>query len=418
MSDQVPQSSAPSEAPARDAVEESWTQRLVREMTSGSILLTILSVVLALAIGAVLIAISDPDVQEAAAYFFAQPTDTFQAAWESVSGAYSAMFSGSIIDFGEYSVSRALRPFGETLTNSIPLIAAGLSVALAFRTGLFNIGAEGQIILGAIFAAYVGFAWDLPIGIHLLLGVLAGMLGGAIWGGIAGILKARTGAHEVITTIMLNYIARFLILFLLTTSVFQRPGASNPISPPIDESAQLPRLLGSGTRLHLGFILVLLAAVFVWWLLSRSTLGFQFRAVGANPHAARTAGMSVERSYTTVMLIAGALAGLAGVSQVLGTERVLTTGISSGFGFDAITVALLGRATPAGTVAAGILFGALRAGGVRMQAGTGTPIDIILVVQSLIVLFIAAPPLVRAIFRIKVTAVKSPVADLQKGWNA
>jgi general nucleoside transport system permease protein len=418
MSDQGTQPPAPSEAPPRDAVEESWTRRLIREMTSGSVMLTILSVVLALAIGAVLIAISDPDVQEAAAYFFAQPSDTFQAAWESVSSAYSAMFSGSIIDFGEYSVSRALRPFGETLTNSIPLIAAGLSVALAFRTGLFNIGAEGQIILGAIFAAYVGFAWDLPIGIHLLLGVLAGMLGGAIWGGIAGILKARTGAHEVITTIMLNYIARFLILFLLTTSVFQRPGASNPISPPIDESAQLPRLLGSGTRLHLGFILVLLAAVFVWWLLSRSTLGFQFRAVGANPHAARTAGMSVERSYTTVMLIAGALAGLAGVSQVLGTERVLTTGISSGFGFDAITVALLGRATPAGTVAAGILFGALRAGGVRMQAGTGTPIDIILVVQSLIVLFIAAPPLVRAIFRIKVAAVKSPVADLQKGWNA
>jgi general nucleoside transport system permease protein len=163
---------------------------------------------------------------------------------------------------------------------------------------------------------------------------------------------------------------------------------------------------------------VLLAGLFVWWLLSRSTIGFQFRAVGANPHAARTAGMSVERSYTTVMLIAGALAGLAGVSQVLGTERVLTTGISSEFGFDAITVALLGRATPGGTVAAGILFGALRAGGVRMQAGTGTPIDIILVVQSLIVLFIAAPPLVRAIFRIKVTVAKSPVADLQKGWNA
>ena len=418
MSDraQPPPASAETAPPA--PVEETWSRRLVREMTSGSVLLTVLSVVLALAIGAVLIAVSDPDVQDAASYFFAQPTDTFQAAWESVSGAYGAMFSGSIIDFGEYSVGRALRPFGETLTNSIPLIAAGLSVALAFRTGLFNIGAEGQIILGAVFAAYVGFAWDLPIGIHLVLGVLAGMLGGAIWGGIAGILKARTGAHEVITTIMLNYIAQFLILFLLTTSVFQRPGASNPISPPIDESAQLPRLLGSATRLHLGFVLVLLAALFVWWLLSRSTIGFQFRAVGANPHAARTAGMSVERSYTTVMLIAGALAGLAGVSQVLGTERVLTTGISSEFGFDAITVALLGRATPGGTVAAGILFGALRAGGVRMQAGTGTPIDIILVVQSLIVLFIAAPPLVRAIFRIKVTVAKSPVADLQKGWNA
>jgi len=404
--------------PSPDDTSEVWSRRLVRELTGGTALLTILSVVLALAIGGILIAISDPDVQDAWSYFFSQPGDTFSAAWDSVSSAYSAMFSGAIVDFNEYNIGRALRPLGETLTNATPLIAAGLSVALAFRAGLFNIGAEGQIIFGAILAAYVGFAWDLPVGIHLVLGVLAGMLGGAIWGGIVGVLKARTGAHEVITTIMLNYVARFLLLYLLTTSLFQRPGASNPISPPIVESAQLPRLLGSGSRLHLGFVVVLLAALFVWWLLSRSTAGFQFRAVGANPHAARTAGMSVERSYTSVMLIAGALAGLAGVSQVLGTERVLTTGISSGFGFDAITVALLGRASPWGTVAAGLLFGALRAGGVTMQAGTGTPIDIVLVVQSLIVLFIAAPPLVRAIFRIRVAGVESPVSDLQKGWNA
>jgi general nucleoside transport system permease protein len=398
--------------------DEVWTRRFVRELTRGSALLTVLSVVLALLLGAVLIAVSDPDVQDTASYLFSRPGDTFSAAWDSVSSAYSAMFRGSIINLSEYNIGRALRPMGETLTIATPLIAAGLSVALAFRTGLFNIGAEGQIIVGAILAAYVGFTWDLPLAIHLILGVLAGMIGGAIWGGIAGLLKARTGAHEVITTIMLNYVARFLILYLLTTSLFQRPGASNPISPPIVESAQLPRLLGSSSRLHLGFILVLLAAVFVWWLLSRSTIGFQFRAVGANPHAARTAGMSVERSYTFVMLIAGALAGLAGVAQVLGTERVLTTGISSGFGFDAITVALLGRASPWGTVAAGILFGALRAGGVTMQAGTGTPIDIVLVVQSLVVLFIAAPPLVRAIFRIRVAGPGGPVGELSKGWNA
>ena len=398
-------------------LEEAWGRQFVRELTGGTALLTVLSVLLALLLGAVLIAVSDPRVQDAGAYFFSRPGDTFSAAWESVSNAYSAMFRGSIIDFTEYSIGRALRPLGETLTNATPLIAAGLSVALAFRTGLFNIGAEGQIIVGAILAAYVGFTWDLPIAVHLLLGVLAGMLGGAIWGGIAGFVKAKTGAHEVITTIMLNYVARFLILYLLTTSLFQRPGASNPISPPIVESAQLPRLLGASSRLHLGFILVLLAAVFVWWLLSRSTVGFQFRAVGANPHAARTAGMSVERSYTNVMLIAGALAGLAGVAQVLGTERVLTTGISSGFGFDAITVALLGRASPWGTVAAGTLFGALRAGGVTMQAGTGTPIDIVLVVQSLVVLFIAAPPLVRSVFRIRVAGVGSPVGELSKGWK-
>ncbi|TMZ31349.1 ABC transporter permease, partial [Klebsiella pneumoniae] len=166
--------------------------------------------------------------------------------------AYAALFTGSIIDFGEYTIGRALRPFAETLTNAAPLIAAGLGFGLAFRAGLFNIGGEGQIIVGAIFAGYVGFGMDLPIGIHLVLGVLAGLVGGALWGGIVGVLKARTGAHEVIVTIMLNYVARFLIAFLLTTSVFQRAGASNPVSPVVQDSGRLPVLFDS-TRLHLGF---------------------------------------------------------------------------------------------------------------------------------------------------------------------
>ena len=383
----------------------------------GNVLISLLSVVLALLIGAVLIAVSDPDVRAAASYFFSRPGDTLSAIWDSTAGAYAALFNGSVVDVSEYTVGRALRPSFETLLNATPLIAGGLSVALAFRAGLFNIGAEGQIIVAGIFAAYVGFAWNLPVGLHVLVGIVAGMVGGALWGGIAGYLKARTGAHEVITTIMLNYVARFLLAYLLSTVAFQRPGRSDPISPIVADSAQLPRLLTTGQRLHAGLLLVLLAAVFVWWLLGRSTIGFRFRAVGANAHAARTAGISVERSYTSVMLIAGALAGLAGVSQVLGTERVLTTGVSSGFGFDAITVALLGRNTPLGTVLAGLLFGALRAGGVAMQAQTGTPIDIVLVLQSLIVLFIAAPPLVRSVFRIKSKAGTS-VGQLSKGWNA
>lgn len=404
------------EAPGEPPPAESWSQRFIRELTTGSAMVTFLAVVLALAIGAVLIAVSDPEVQERAGYFFSRPSDTLSAAWESVSDAYAALFTGSIIDFGEYTIGRALRPFAETLTNAAPLIAAGLGFGLAFRAGLFNIGGEGQIIVGAIFAGYVGFGMDLPIGIHLVLGVLAGLVGGALWGGIVGVLKARTGAHEVIVTIMLNYVARFLIAFLLTTSVFQRAGASNPVSPVVQDSGRLPVLFDS-TRLHLGFIIVLLAAAFVWWLLSRSTIGFELRAVGANPHAARTAGMSVSRAYILVMLIAGSLSGLAGVMQVLGTERYLTTGISAGLGFDAITVALLGRTNPWGTVAAGLLFGALRAGGVTMQAGTGTPIDIILVIQSLIVLFIAAPPLVRAVFRVKVRDM-GPAPETSKGWGA
>ena len=236
--------------------------------------------------------------------------------------------------------------------------------------------------------------------LHLLLCVIGAALGGALWAGIAGVLKARTGAHEVIVTIMLNNIAIYLVAYLLSLDAFQRPGSNNPVSPPIPDSAAYPLLLGSGYRLHAGFLVAIAAAVFTWWLMERSTIGFRFRAVGSNPHAARTAGISVNATYVWVMLTAGAFAGLAGSAQVLGTERVLTAGVAASYGFDAITVALLGRSKPLGTVLAGILFGALRAGGVVMQARTGTPIDIVLVVQSLIVLFIAAPPLVRAVFRL------------------
>lgn len=404
----------PAPAPPEAQQRSTAGQRFWRELATGSAMVTVLSVVLALFIGALLIIVSDPGVQDAASYFFSQPGDTFSAAWQSVSSAYAALFQGSLINFQEYSIGRALRPFAETLTYATPLIAAGLAVALPFRAGLFNIGAEGQIILGAIFAGYVGFAIDLPIVVHVAAAVAAGMLGGAIWAGIAGVLKAKTGAHEVIVTIMLNNIARFLIVYLLATTVFQRPGRADPISPFVYESAELPRFF-EATRLHVGFLLAILAAVFVWWLLERSTLGFRLRAVGYNPNAANTAGMSVTGTYVAVFLIAGALAGLAGASLALGTERHLTPGISGGLGFDAITVALLGRSNPWGTIAAGILFGALRAGGVTMQARTGTPIDIVLVVQALIVLFIAAPPLVRAIFRIKVRA-PEPVTTAAKGW--
>lgn len=388
----------------------------MQELTRGNVLVTLLSVVLALLIGAVLIAASDPRVREPAGFFFARPGDTLSAIWTSVSQAYVALFEGSIINFGADTLGAAVRPLTETLTNATPLIAAGLAVAIAFRGGLFNIGAEGQIILGATFAGYIGFAVHLPPVIHLAVAVAGGLVGGAIWGGIVGLLKARTGAHEVIVTIMLNNIAAFLLLYLLGTAAFQRPGRQDPISPFVDGTATLPRLVPD-SRLHLGFVLAIAAAVVLWWVLERSTVGFRLRAVGQNPNAARTAGMSVGRTYVAVFLMAGALAGLAGATQVLGTQRFLNSGISGGLGFDAITVALLGRSSPWGTVAAGLLFGALRAGGVTMQARTGTPVDLTLVIQALVVLFVAAPPLIRAIFRIRVREEAGPVVTATKGWQ-
>ncbi|TFD91500.1 ABC transporter permease [Cryobacterium serini] len=365
-------------------------------------MISVLAVVLALVVGAVLIAFTNDRVQETAGYFFSRPTDLVGAVWEAVAGAYSALFQGSIYNFRAPNFFNAIRPLTETLTFATPLIAAGLGVGLAFRVGMFNIGGRGQMLIAAGAAGWVAFAVELPAGIHLIVAIVAGLLGGALWGGIVGLLKARTGAHEVIVTIMLNFVALYLIQFLLRTpGALQAPGSNNPKTPPMAATAVFPELFGPRYNLHAGFLTVIAATIFVWWLLSRSNLGFQFRAVGQNPSAARVAGINVKNVYLYAMAISGALVGLAGINQVLGTVTTgFGAGIDAGIGFDAITVALLGRSKPWGIFAAGILFGAFKAGGFAMQAAEGVPIDIVVVVQALIVLFIAAPPLVRAIFHL------------------
>jgi ABC-type uncharacterized transport system permease subunit len=386
------------QAPQRDPRE------LLRSISSANVTISVLAIVVSLLIGGVLIAFADEDVRAASSYFFARPTDLLAESVESVRAAYSALLRGSIVNWRADSLASAIRPLTNSMVFATPLILAGLGIAVAFRAGLFNIGAQGQIIVGAIVAAYLGFAFDLPPGLHLLVAVLGGALGGAIWGGIPGVLKARFGANEVIVTIMLNYIAIYLISYTLKQPTFN-PGRSGQRSPAVAEDATYPQLIpewlfGTSYRLHWGFVVALLAVAAVWWLLERSTVGFELRAAGANPHAARTAGMSVGAVTVVTMVIAGALSGLAATAQVNGTEGSLTAGVAASYGFDAITVALLGRSRPLGTLVAGLLFGALKAGGFLMQAETQTPIDIILVVQSVIVLLIAAPPLIRAIFRL------------------
>ncbi|CAM3662953.1 ABC transporter permease [Micrococcus flavus] len=371
-----------------------------RRIVSGNGMVTLLAVLLSLIISAVLIVLTDEDVQESAGYLLARPADALRAAWEAVSGAYAALFRGSILNYRADTAADMFRPLTETLTVATPLIIVSLGVAIAFRAGLFNIGAQGQFIFGAMFATWFGVHLDLPFGVHLLLVMAMAILGGVLWGGVVGVLKAWTGAHEVILTIMLNYVAVNLLAYLLNTPVLRRAGTTNPVSDFLPATAMFPKLLGDGFRLHAGFLVALLATAFAWWLMSRSTLGFRLRAVGANPDAARTAGMSVKGTYVAAMALSGGLAGLAGMAHVSGTEGSLNTSVAGSFGFDAITVALLGRSHPVGVLFAGLLFGALRAGGVTMQTETGVPIDIVLVVQSMIVLFIAAPPLVRAIFRL------------------
>jgi simple sugar transport system permease protein len=375
---------------------------VLRDITSGNALVAVLGVLLAIAVGSLLIAFTDERVLGTLDYVFARPGDFFQASWDAVWGAYTALFRGSVYNNRVDTFATGIRPLTETCKFAAPLIAAGLGVGLAFRAGMFNIGGRGQMLLAGAASGWVGYQLDLPWVLHLTLAIVAGMLAGALWGGLAGLLKARTGAHEVIVTIMLNYVAFYLLFFALSKqSLLQAPGSFNPKSLPMRESATLPKLLGDQFNLHLGFLLALVAVGFAWWLLNRSAFGFRLRAVGLNPTAARASGINVGRTYTVVMLIAGALVGLAGANQVLGTVTSgVTVELDAGIGFDAITVALLGRSRPLGILGAGLLFGAFKAGGFAMQASQDIPVDIVLVVQSLIVLFLAAPPLIRAIFRL------------------
>ncbi len=358
-----------------------------------AMLVPVLALLTALIVGAFIIAVSDLDLL---ALWTSNPGEALAGTWSKISGAYSAMFRGA---FGD------LQGWSETLTLAAPLILAGLSVAVGFKAGLFNIGAEGQMVIGGLTAVIIGFSFDIPAVVHIPLSILGGFVGGFIWGAIPGLLRAKTGAHEVITTIMLNFVALNLLTYLLKSSMIQQPGRDDARSKLIQETARLPRLLSflddPRLRVHLGILLALAAAGAVYWMLFKTTLGFEIRAVGANPDASRYAGMNVLWLYVAAMGIAGGLAGLAGVNPTLGLQYRATPGFSAAIGFDAIALALLGRSHPLGVVFAGILFGALRSGGQEMQAATGISIDLVLVVGALIVIFIAAPALIRSIYRVK-----------------
>ncbi|MEK9853818.1 MAG: ABC transporter permease [Rhodobiaceae bacterium] len=296
----------------------------------------------------------------------------------------------------------SLHAISETLTAAIPLVLAGLGIGLAFRAGLFNIGAEGQMVVGGLAAAIASFSvTGLSIWLHLPLVLLVGLAIGAVYAAIAGLLKAATGAHEVISTIMLNLISIRLLDYMLRQPFIQKEGRSDPISKAVLESAELPRILeflDGNLRLHAGLFIMLAAVAVIYWLLFRSKLGFAFRISGENPGAARYAGIRAGLTIVMAMAIAGALAGLAGAIQVSGVLGRATPGFTAGIGFDAIAVALLGRSHPVGILLAGLLFGALEAGGRQMQVDAGVSIDMIGIMQALIIIFVAAPLLVRRIF--------------------
>jgi simple sugar transport system permease protein len=419
MNDETRLATTPVDQPARPSGKPGRVGRAVRRM-----LVPFLAVFTALVIGALVIVLSDAALL---GLWASDPLRALGGSLKAVGDGYGALFTGALGNPETYAAAfasgdidriiRAFNPISESLLAATPLIFTGLAVALGFRSGLFNIGAEGQLYLGAIIGTFVGFSLHgLPFFVHLPLAIGAGFLGGALWGFIPGLLKARTGAHEVIVTIMLNYVSYQLVIWFLHQSWYQRPGRSDPVSPVVDPAAVIPPII-EGLRLNWAFVLALVAAAFVSWLLFRSTLGFEFRAVGLNPSAARYAGMSISRTLILTMAICGGLAGLAGATEILGVTKSLTPGFSPGYGFDGIAIALLGGSTPLGVVLSALLFGVLRAGATPMQAATGIPIDLVVVIQALVIMFVAAPALIREMYRIKAKRTTGTEIVAQ-GWRA
>ena len=443
MSEHEPAADPPSPSPAGTATtapkpEEPGERHpffhiLRQSVTEGnSFTVTVLAIFAALVVGGLINAFSNTTVLHAWSNLFSDPGHAFAAAWDVATGAYVALFEGSIFNphtvsalFQQASMSTAIHdgylsavfgPLSETCVQATPLILAGLAVALPYQAGLFNIGGQSQFIGGAIVATFLGYAVSLPPVIHVIVCVLGGFVGGAAIGWIPGELKARTGAHEVIVTIMLNYVMAYFLSYVLAYHyLMQEPGTVNPITRAIAGDAHLPQLFGSHLRINAGFLVALACALAVWWLLSRTTVGFEFRSIGKNPSASRVAGINVEKNWVLVMLIAGGLAGLAGAAVIQGTDFTLNDQSFGTYGIDAITVALLGLGRPLGVVLAGLLFGALHAGAPLMQAATSTPVDMVEVLQAVVVLMVAAPPLVRAIFRLRGGG--GALLVLARGWN-
>jgi general nucleoside transport system permease protein len=298
-----------------------------------------------------------------------------------------------------------------TLVNTTPLVFGGLAVGFAFRAGLFNIGVQGQFLMGALGAVIVG-VWvaDLPPIVAIPLATLAGIAFGAAWGFIPGFLKAVSGAHEVVSTIMLNYIA-VAILAAMVSGPLKVPKSPSPVTYDVGNAA-LPIVIPPIG--HLGIPIAVLAAVFVWWLLSRTTWGFQVRAVGANAEAARYAGMRPKLITVATMSFSGALGGMAGASVLLGVTHTMTSSFGTTVGFDSIAVALLARSRPLPTLLSALLFGSMRAGAGLMQIRAEIPVELVDVLQAVILLFLVAAPVLRRVMRLSPSGGAPDVPQVQE----
>ena len=346
-------------------------KRLISDEKNLKITVPLIAIFLGFSVGVLIMLLTGRD-----------PLDIFRALFKTVSGIDVTHFGTDLDIFNP-------RYIGEFFVYSMPLILTGLSVAFAFRTGLFNIGAEGQLIMGSFGAILIGVVFDLPMIIHLPFAVITGVVFGAAWGFVPGFLKAKFNVHEVVVTIMMNYVALYTANYFLK----QLPGSDNvktvPVSPSASLASQFFSDLTNHSRFHWGFVLVIIAVFVFWLIIGKTTFGFELRSAGFNKYASKYAGMKVDRNIILSMVIAGAFAGLAGVVIAIGTfdyGRVLVA--SEGYGFDGIAVALVGGTAAIGSLFAGLLFGALKAAQPLMQA-SGIPKDVANIIIASIVLFVA-----------------------------
>jgi simple sugar transport system permease protein len=379
-----------------------------KRSTWQSLLIPFLAIITGLIFGGIFNVITNVDVYSAFKESF---TGGLAFTWKTIAVSYSSLFKGAIGDPSfivealrsgdQKMIARAFYPITESLVATTPYIFAGLAVALGFKAGVFNIGAEGQLFIGGATSVFVGYYFTgLPAYIHIPFALFAGAAGGGLWGFIPGWLKAKTGGHEVINTIMMNYIA-FLLSDWLLGGPLQRPDTYQKVSPEIQPTAVLPRFFPDPIRFHAGFFIAVLFIILVYIFMFKTTWGFNLRMVGANPNAAKYAGVNVGQNIILAMTLSGALAGMAGAIEVLGVNHKLFGAISSGYGFDSIALALLGNNNPIGVGFAALLFGTLSNGATRMQIDARIPVEIISIIQAIVLMFIAAPAIIRTIYRLK-----------------
>ncbi len=406
----------PAEAPP---VRPSRLTRLGRYLSStNQVVVTFYGLVIALVVGGIMLTFSTPQTLHAVSTLFDHPGASLATIFSTIGDTYRDLFTGSIVDPSQlwHSITTnsqwalTFTPIAGTLNQATPLIVAGLGIGIGFETGVFNIGGASQVTLGAVCAAWVGVDVSMPAPWHVIAVMLAGVAGGALAGAIPGVLKAFTGAHEVITTIMMNYVVGFLLGWILVTPWLgiQQPNQGNSISKTLPASAQLPHLFGPVLPVNVGLLIAVAMVGVAWWVLDRSTMGFRFRITGASPHAAKTAGINAKRTLIVVFLVSGGFCGLAGTVQFAGSDLYLQWGGPQGYaifiGFTAITVALLGRNRPVGILVGAILIGALTFGAFNVEANDGISTDLTTVIEAVMLICVATPALVARIFHLRAGA--------------